>query len=63
MHRTTNGGQSWDIISPDLTTNDLDKQGISGGITPENVGVEYCCVIYAFDESPVDRQRSLGGLE
>jgi len=54
VHRTTNGGQSWDVISPDLTTNDPDMQGISGGITPENVGVEYCCVIYAFDESPVD---------
>ena len=53
VHRTTNGGQSWEVISPDLTTNDTAKQGISGGITPENVGVEYCCVIYAFEESPV----------
>jgi len=53
VHRTTNRGQSWDVISPDLTTNDPAKQGLSGGITPENVGVEYCCVIYAFDESPV----------
>ena len=53
VHRTTNGGQSWDVISPDLTTNDKSKQGISGGLTPDNIGVEYCCVIYAFDESPV----------
>ncbi len=53
VHRTTNGGQSWDVISPDLTTNDKTKQGISGGLTPDNIGVEYCCVIYAFDESPV----------
>ena len=53
VHRTRNGGQSWDVISPDLTTNDLSKQGISGGLTPDNIGVEYCCVIYAFDESPV----------
>jgi photosystem II stability/assembly factor-like uncharacterized protein len=52
VHRTTNGGQSWDVISPDLTTNDLSKQGISGGLTPDNIGVEFCCVIYAFDESP-----------
>ena len=52
VHRTTNGGQSWDVISPDLTTNDKSKQGISGGLTPDNIGVEYCCVIYAFDESP-----------
>ena len=53
VHRTTNGGQSWDVISPDLTTNDMSKQGISGGLTPDNIGVEFCCVIYAFDESPV----------
>jgi hypothetical protein len=53
VHRTSNGGQSWDVISPDLTTNDKSKQGISGGLTPDNIGVEYCCVIYAFDESPV----------
>ena len=52
VHRTTNGGQNWDVISPDLTTDDPAMQGLSGGITPENVGVEYCCVIYAFDESP-----------
>ena len=55
VHRTTNGGQSWRVISPDLTTNDKGKQGISGGLTPDNIGVEYCCVIYAFDESPVQQ--------
>ncbi len=52
VHRTTNGGQRWEVISPDLTTNDKSKQKISGGLTPDNIGVEYCCVIYAFDESP-----------
>jgi len=55
VHRTTNKGQSWEVISPDLTTNDKSRQGISGGLTPDNIGVEYCCVIYAFDESPVDQ--------
>ncbi|MGH7542209.1 MAG: WD40/YVTN/BNR-like repeat-containing protein, partial [Gemmatimonadota bacterium] len=54
VHRTSNGGQSWEVISPDLTTNDKSRQGISGGLTPDNIGVEYCCVIYAFDESPVE---------
>ncbi len=53
VHRTRNGGQSWDVISPDLTTNNKARQGVSGGLTPDNIGVEYCCVIYAFDESPV----------
>jgi len=55
VHRTTNGGQSWEEISPDLTTNDKSRQTISGGLTPDNIGVEYCCVIYAFDESPVEQ--------
>ena len=53
VHRTTNGGQSWEEVSPDLTTNDKSRQTISGGLTPDNIGVEYCCVIYAIDESPV----------
>jgi photosystem II stability/assembly factor-like uncharacterized protein len=55
VHRTTNGGQSWQTISPDLTTNDKSRQKISGGLTPDNIGVEYCCVIYAFDESPAQK--------
>jgi len=55
VHRTRDGGQSWEVISPDLTTNRKDRQTISGGLTPDNIGVEYCCVIYAFDESPVEQ--------
>ena len=55
VHRTRNGGQSWEEISPDLTTNDKSRQGVSGGLTPDNLGVEYCCVIYAFDESPAQQ--------
>ena len=53
LHRTTNGGQSWDVISPDLTRNDTSKQGISGGLTPDNIGVEYADVIYWIAESPL----------
>ena len=55
VHKTTNGGQSWSVISPDLSTNDKSKQNISGGLTPDNLGVEYCCVIYALDESPAQK--------
>ncbi len=51
VHRTTNGGHSWTIISPDLSTNDLSKQGVSGGLTPDNSSPEYCCVIFALAES------------
>ena len=53
VHRTTNGGQTWEIISPDLSLNDKSKQTQSGGLTPDNIGVEYANVIYAFEESPL----------
>ena len=52
VHKTTNGGQSWTVISPDLTKNEPAKQKFSGGLTGDNINVEYGNVIYAFDESP-----------
>ncbi|HCW08580.1 MAG TPA: sialidase, partial [Cytophagales bacterium] len=55
VHRTINGGQSWSVISPDLTLNDKTKQQKSGGLTPDNIGVEYANVIYALEESPVKK--------
>tara|TARA_B100001093_G_scaffold511401_1_gene579171 strand:- start:35 stop:2644 length:2610 start_codon:yes stop_codon:yes gene_type:complete len=53
VHRTTNDGQTWEVISPDLSLNDKGMQGFSGGLTGDNIAVEYANVIYAFDESPV----------
>ena len=53
VHRTTNGGQSWEIVSPDLSLNDSSKQQFSGGLTGDNIGVEYANVIYALEESPL----------
>lgn len=51
---STDEGQSWTSISPDLTTNDKSKQKPSGGsITKDNTGVEYYCTIFAAAESPV----------
>jgi hypothetical protein len=55
VHRTTSGGQRWELISPDLTLNDTTKQRPSGGIWPDNIGVEYGNVVYAIAESPVVR--------
>jgi len=55
VHMTTDGGQSWQIISPDLSTNDKSRQQISGGLTPDNIGVEYACVVFAIAESPLER--------
>ena len=51
VHLTTNGGNSWQVISPDLTRNDKSRQQISGGLTPDNIGVEYAGVVFAIAES------------
>ncbi len=53
VHRTTDGGQSWQVISPDLTLNDRSRMGTSGGLTPDNIGVEYAGVVYGIAESPI----------
>jgi photosystem II stability/assembly factor-like uncharacterized protein len=55
VHRTTNGGQTWAAISPDLTLNDKSRQQRSGGLTPDNVGVEYAGVVFAIAESPREK--------
>lgn len=56
LFRSTNDGQSWEAISPDLTRNDKSKQGSSGGpITKDNTSVEYYCTIFTVMESPVQR--------
>lgn len=51
LHQTTDGGNSWKEISPDLTRNDKSRQQISGGLTPDNIGVEYAGVVFAIAES------------
>jgi photosystem II stability/assembly factor-like uncharacterized protein len=55
VHRTTNGGRSWERISSDLTLNDKERQLISGGLNPDNVGVEYAGVVFAIAESPREK--------
>ena len=51
---TTDGGNSWQVISPDLTRNDTSRMQISGGLTPDNIGVEYAGTVFAIAESPKD---------
>ena len=54
VFRSTNEGQSWEAISPDLTRNDKSKQGPSGGpITKDNTSVEYYDTIFTLMESPL----------
>jgi photosystem II stability/assembly factor-like uncharacterized protein len=52
VHVTADGGNSWQIISTDLTRNDKSRQGSSGGLTPDNIGVEYAGTVFAIAESP-----------
>lgn len=54
VHRTRNGGQSWEVISPDLTLNDQSRMGLSGGLTGDNIGVEYAGTVFGISESPVE---------
>lgn len=52
LFKSKDEGQSWEVISPDLTTNDKSKQGKSGGpITYDDTSVEYYCTIFALAES------------
>ena len=54
LFKSTNEGQSWEIISPDLTRNDKSKQQSSGGpITKDNTSIEYYDTIFTVMESPV----------
>src|SRR5438270_6113083 len=54
LFKSANEGQSWEIISPDLTRNDKSKQASSGGpITKDNTSIEYYDTIFTVMESPV----------
>ena len=54
LFRSPDRGESWEKISPDLTTNnpELQKQGESGGLTVDNSSAENHTTIYAVAESP-----------
>ncbi|MEL7146742.1 MAG: glycosyl hydrolase, partial [Bacteroidota bacterium] len=55
FHASTDEGQSWKIISPDLTRAEPEKLGSSGGpITQDNTAVEYYATIFAACESPYE---------
>jgi len=52
LFKTINEGQSWEVISPDLSTNDKSKQQKSGGpITHDDTSVEYYCTVFTVAES------------
>ena len=54
VHRTSNHGHSWEVISPDLSRNDpLTLKSSGGPITKDNTGAEVYADIFTFAESPV----------
>lgn len=57
VHKSTDKGQTWDIISPDLTTNDKSKQkqDESGGLTMDATGAENYCTILAITPSVLEK--------
>lgn len=58
VHKSTNKGFTWELISPDLTTNNPEKQKQheSGGITMDATGAENHCTILAIEPSTLDEK-------
>ncbi len=55
VHLSQDGGQSWEVISPDLTTDKDEYQDIPGGpIQHDHTGVELYTTIFSFEESPIN---------
>jgi photosystem II stability/assembly factor-like uncharacterized protein len=64
LFKTTDGGMSWSIISPDLTRNDKSKQASSGGpLTKDNTGVEVYDTIFSVVESPIQKGLIWAGTD
>ncbi|MGA9769194.1 MAG: glycosyl hydrolase [Blastocatellia bacterium] len=65
VFRTTNKGESWERISPDLTTNDpaKQKQDESGGLSLDNSSAENHCTIITIAESPLDEKMIWVGTD
>ncbi len=65
LFRSRDHGQTWDRISPDLTTNDPEKQKQeeSGGVTVDNSDAETHTTIYSISESPRDGKVIWAGTD
>jgi photosystem II stability/assembly factor-like uncharacterized protein len=56
IFKSQNRGKSWEVISPDLTTNDKSKQRSSGGtIYQDNTAAEFHCTVLYIAESPLQK--------
>ncbi|HUJ32991.1 MAG TPA: hypothetical protein VLY23_17045 [Candidatus Acidoferrum sp.] len=64
LFKSTDAGQSWTVISPDLTRNDKSKQQLAGGpITKDSTSVEFYDTIFTVAESPVQRDLIWAGSD
>jgi len=57
VHKSRDKGLTWEVISPDLTTNDPEKQkqSESGGITLDATGAENHCTLLVIEPSPLQK--------
>lgn len=65
VHKSTDKGETWNIISPDLTTNDPEKlkQHESGGLTMDATGAENHCTILVIEPSGVEQNMIWVGTD
>ena len=65
VHKSNDKGDTWSIISPDLTTNDPEKQKQrdSGGITIDATGAENHCTILVIEPSPLEQDMLWVGTD
>lgn len=64
VFKSSDGGQTWTVISPDLTRNDKSKQKWSGGpITGDNTGVEMYGTVFVIAESPAQKDLIWAGTD
>ena len=65
LFRSRDHGETWQRVSPDLTTNDpeMQKQEESGGITVDNSAAEMHTTIFSISESPKNREVIWAGTD
>ena len=65
VHKSTDKGLTWKVISPDLTTNDPEKQkqSESGGLTMDATGAENHCTILVIEPSPIEKDMMWIGTD